>query len=214
LREDGELKLRIGIHSGDVIFEGGRVYGDGVNVASRIRPLAEPGGVAVSEPVFDAVKNQAGLELTPLGKHALKNVAHLLAVYAVTGDVETPSRVSALLGGAGIHRAAIGVALAIAAAGDWVLARDWWPSSPAVPASVVVLPFADMSADGDQAFFGDGMTEEIINALARLPDLRVVARTSAFAFKGKDADIRSIGEQLGVRNVVEGACAGRAIACA
>jgi len=75
-----------------VIFEGGRVYGDGVNVASRIRPLAEPGGVAVSEPVFDAVKNQAGVELTPLGTHELKNVARPLAVYAVTGSAATPAR--------------------------------------------------------------------------------------------------------------------------
>ncbi len=85
-----------------------------------------------------------------------------------------------------------------------MLARSWQALSPALPASVVVLPFADMSPDGDQGYFADGMTEEIINALARLPDLRVVARTSAFAFKGKDADIRAIGEQLGVRNVVEG----------
>src|SRR5512145_31124 len=92
LREDTELKLRIGIHLGDVLFEGGRVYGDGVNVASRIRPLAEPGSVAVSEPVFDAVKNQAGIELTPLGAHELKNVARPLAVYAVTGSAATPAR--------------------------------------------------------------------------------------------------------------------------
>ncbi len=80
MREEAELKLRIGIHSGDVIFEGGRVYGDGLNVASRIRPLAEPGGVAVSEPVFDAVTGQAGLEFTPLGNHALESVAHPLTV--------------------------------------------------------------------------------------------------------------------------------------
>ncbi len=92
LRDDPELKLRIGIHLGDVIFEGGRVYGDGVNVASRIRPLAEPGGVAVSEPVFDAVKNQAGVEGTPLGTHTLKSVARPLAVYAVTGRAATPGR--------------------------------------------------------------------------------------------------------------------------
>ena len=92
LRADPELSLRIGIHLGDVIFEGGRVYGDGVNVASRIRPLAEPGGVAVSEPVFDAVKNQAGIELAPLGTHELKNVARPVAVYAVTGSAAMPTQ--------------------------------------------------------------------------------------------------------------------------
>ncbi len=202
LSDDPELKLRIGIHSGDVIFEGGRVYGDGVNVASRIRPFAEPGGVAVSEPVFDAVKNQAGVELTPLGTHELKNVARPLAVYAVTGSAATPTR--ALDNRPLLRRAALGAALLLAAATVLYLVRSWQASPPTGPASVAVLPFDDMSPNGDQEYFADGMTEEIISALARLPDLRVVARTSAFAFKGKDADIRTIGEQLGVRNVVEG----------
>jgi TolB-like protein/class 3 adenylate cyclase len=202
LREDPELSLRIGIHLGDVLFEGGRVYGDGVNVASRIRPLAEPGGVAVSEPVFDLVKNQAGIELTPLGTHELKNVARPLAVYAVTGSAAAPTRAPG--NRPRLRRAAIGAALAVTAAAALFLARDWRPASPTGPASVAVLPFDDMSPNGDQEYFADGMTEEIINALARLPDLRVVARTSAFAFKGKDADIRTIGERLGVKNVVEG----------
>jgi TolB-like protein/class 3 adenylate cyclase len=202
LRQDPELRLRIGIHLGDVIFEGRRVYGDGVNVASRIRPLAEPGGVAVSEPVFDAVKNQAGIELTPLGTHDLKNVARPLAVYAVTGSAATPTR--ATLRRFGLRRAAIGAVLVVAVTAALTLARSWRAPLPTGPASVAVLPFADMSPNGDQEYFADGMSEEIINALARLPDLRVVARTSAFAFKGKDADIRTIGEQLGVRNVVEG----------
>ncbi len=202
LRDDAELKLRIGIHLGDVIFEGGRVYGDGVNVASRIRPLAEPGGVAVSEPVFDAVKNQAEIEGTPLGTHQFKNVARPLAVWAVSGSPATPARTAPR--GFGLRRAAIGAALVVAAGALLYLARDWQASSPTETASVAVLPFDDMSPNGDQEYFADGMAEEIINALARLPDLRVVARTSAFAFKGKDVDIRTIGERLGVRNVVEG----------
>jgi TolB-like protein/thioredoxin-like negative regulator of GroEL len=201
LREDPELKLRIGIHLGDVLFEGGRVYGDGVNVASRIRPLAEPGGVAVSEPVFDAVKNQAGVEGTPLGTHELKNVTRPLAVYAVTGSAATPARSPVARPWL---RRAIALALAVTAAAALYLARDWRASSITGSASVAVLPFDDMSPNADQEYFADGMTEEIINALARLPDLRVVARTSAFAFKGKDVDIRTIGEQLGVNNVVEG----------
>jgi TolB-like protein/cytochrome c-type biogenesis protein CcmH/NrfG len=202
LREDPELSLRIGIHLGDVIFEGGRVYGDGVNVASRIRPFAEPGGVAVSEPVFDAVKNQAGVAGTPLGTHELKNVARPLAVYAVTGNAAMPTRAAPLR--FGLRRVAIGAGLVVAVAAALTLARSWQSSSPTGPASVAVLPFDDMSPNGDQEYFADGISEEIINALARLPDLRVVARTSAFAFKGKDVDIRTIGEQLGVRNVVEG----------
>jgi adenylate cyclase len=202
LRDDPELRLRIGIHSGDVIFEGARVYGDGVNVASRIRPLAEPGGVAVSEPVFDAVKNQAGIELSPLGTHELKSVARPLAVYAATGSPTALTRTAPRRFRA--RWVALGAALLVAAGAALFLARSWRASSPGELASVAVLPFADMSPKGDQEFFADGMSEEIINALARLPDLRVVARTSAFAFKGKDADVRTVGEQLGVRNVVEG----------
>jgi TolB-like protein/class 3 adenylate cyclase/tetratricopeptide (TPR) repeat protein len=202
LREDAEIELRIGIHSGDVVFEGGRVYGDGVNVASRLRALAEPGGVVVSEPVFDAVKNQAGVELAPLGMQELKGVARPLAVYAVTGSVATPAR--ALGGRSALRLGAVGAALVVAAATSLYLAGDRQASPPGLPASVAVLPFADMSQAGDQEYFADGVTEEIINALARIPDLRVVARTSAFAFKGKDADVRTIGGQLGVRSVVEG----------
>jgi hypothetical protein len=156
LREDRELRLRIGIHLGDVILEGGRVYGDGVNVASRIRPLAEAGRVAVSEPVFDAVKGQAGLELAPLGTHALKNVERPLAIYAVMGTFETSG--PARLGGPGIRRAVIGVALAAAAAGALYLARELRLSRPVMPASVAVLPFADMSEGGNREYFADGAT--------------------------------------------------------
>jgi TolB-like protein/class 3 adenylate cyclase/Flp pilus assembly protein TadD len=202
LHEDAELRLRIGIHSGDVIFEGGRVYGDGVNVASRIRPFAEPGGVAVSEPVFDAVKNQTGIRATPLGTHPLKNVARPLAVYAVEGSVAT--RIRSRGHRSPVRRAAVGAAALLAAATVISLAREWRLSPPGASASVAVLPFADTSPDRKHEYFADGVTEEIIHSLARLPDLRVVARTSAFAFEGGGADARAIGEQLGVRNVVEG----------
>src|SRR5262245_8564226 len=201
LSADAELKLRIGIHSGDVIFEGGRVYGDGVNVASRIRPFAEPGGVAVSEPIFDAVKNQTGVEATPLGTHSLKNVARPLAVYAVNGITATPIRSRgnrSRRNRSPFRRAAVGAAVLLAAATGFSLEREWRLASPGASASVAVLPFADLSPDRNQEYFADGVTEEIIDSLARLPDLRVVARTSAFAFKGEDADIRAIAEQLGV----------------
>src|SRR5262245_47171379 len=181
LSADAELKLRIGIHSGDVIFEGGRVYGDGVNVASRIRPFAEPGGVAVSEPVFDAVKNQTGIHASPLGTHALKNVARPLAVYAVEGIVPATVR-SRGRRRSPLRRAAVAALLLLAAAAALSLERKWWLSLPgaSASASVTVLPFGDSSAERNQASFARGLSEEIIASLARLPDLRVVARTSAF----------------------------------
>jgi TolB-like protein/class 3 adenylate cyclase/Flp pilus assembly protein TadD len=204
LADDPELKLRIGIHLGDVIFEGQRIYGDGVNVASRIRPFAQPGGVAVSEPVFDALKNQSAIQATPLGEHALKNVSRVLAVYSVTGSPELPSSTAALRSEPWVRRLAIGAAVAVALGGTLYLAKEWQGARGAVGASVAVLPFADTGSGGDQAPFADGMTDEIIAALARIPGLRVVGRTSAFAFKGRDVDIRTIGQQLGVRYLVEG----------
>jgi adenylate cyclase len=205
LRDDSELRLRIGIHLGDVLRRGGEVIGEGVNVAARIRPLAEPGGIYISEPVWQMVRSRSHLRALPRGSVSLKNVGAPVAVYALSPASARESREPKLArGGPTIRRAAIAGALAIAVVAASTLPRSWLPSSPLVAASVVVLPFADMSEGRDQEYFADGMTEEIINALARLPDLRVVARTSAFAFKGKDADIRTIGEQLGVRHVVEG----------
>jgi TolB-like protein/class 3 adenylate cyclase/Flp pilus assembly protein TadD len=200
LADDPELKLRIGIHLGDVIFEGRRIYGDGVNVASRIRPFAQPGGVAVS----DALKNQPAIQATHLGEHALKNVSRVLAVYSVTGSPELPGSNAAFRGNEVLRRVAIAAAVAIALAGALYLAKKQQDAPAAAVASVAVLPFADTSSGGDQVPFADGMTDEIIAALARIPGLRVVARTSAFAFKGRDVDIRTIGEQLGVRYLVEG----------
>jgi adenylate cyclase len=207
LRDDPELALRIGIHAGDVIFEEGRVYGDGVNVAARIRPLAEPGGIAVSEPVFDGIKNQPQVEAIPLGQQKLKNVAHPLAVYAVAGNPGEPSRLPAATRAPTLRWTAL--ALGLAALGALLL-LVWLPEPlPPTPSAsplttIAVLPFDDLSPDADQAWLAGGMAEALIESLSRIEQLRVIARTSSEAAKTRGADIATLGERLRVGAIVEG----------
>jgi adenylate cyclase len=190
LADDAELQLRIGIHSGDVVFEGERVYGDGVNVASRIRPLAEPGGVCISDEVQHSIRNQPDIDATPLGEHELKNVGRPVAVYEVTGKVDPP------------HPAA---GLEEPAAGDVPLPGMDELTVPGFgdAHAIAVLPFDNLSADAEQEYFADGLAEDLITRLAaaRLP---VIARNSSFTYKGEPVDVKRVSRELGVRYVVEG----------
>ena len=205
LRDDRELQLRIGIHLGDVVFEDGRVYGDGVNIAARIRPLAEPGGICVSDEVRHSVQNQSHIGLRSLGEHSLKNVPRPIAVHAVSGEPAPPA-VSLSSPREARRRAwpaVIGAgALVVTALVVWQFRETLLPA--AAEHSLAVLPFADLSPARDQEPFADGLSEELIHVLSRVEGLRVTARTSAFAFKGRNEDVRRIGEQLGVGAVVEG----------
>ncbi len=226
LREDAELRLRIGIHLGDVVFEGGRAYGDGVNLASRIRPLAEPGGVCISEPVYDSVKNQANVAATSLGKQQLKNVARPIEVFAATGEAGPAAAVpSAERGAADRPRrrlrtvlatsVAVVAALALGMWAIWPLPLGWivdlagvgaLPVNPPLPGkpSIVVLPFVNMSGDPEQEYFSDGFTEDLTTDLSRAGDVFVIARNSAFTYKGRAVDVQEVGRELGVRYVLEG----------
>ena len=162
------IQVRIGLHVGDVVYEEGDVLGDGVNIASRIEPLAQPGGICVSGTVADHVKNKIDLPLESLGEKRLKNIKEPVTVYRVVLPWEA----------------------------------DQAPTKPS--RSIAVLPFMDMSQEQDQEYFCDGMAEELINALTKIKDLRVSARTSAFSFKGQQQDIREIGNKLNVATVLEG----------
>ena len=178
------VTLRIGIHTGDIVREAQGVYGDGVNVASRVQGLCPPGEVLVSERVYDDVKNQPGMFVRSLGRFELKNVTRPVEIFFVA-DEDRPVP---------------------------VLEQSPLPTgrrAKAVEAdseqkSIAVLPFINMSADPDNAFFADGITEEIINVLTRVHGLRVTARTSSFAFKGKEVDVRKVGSKLNVAHVLEG----------
>jgi TolB-like protein/class 3 adenylate cyclase/Flp pilus assembly protein TadD len=175
LRSPPAVPIRIGVHTGDVVYDRDGVFGDGVNVASRIQSLAEPGSVLVSAKVFDEIKNQRGLDAVSLGEFDLKNVRRPMEVFALVADGLVLPRADALA-----DRAASG--------------RN----------SVAVLPFTSMSTDPENEIFSDGVTEELINALTRVNGLQVTARTSSFAFKGRQHDVREIASQLGVATVLEG----------
>ncbi len=175
LQSDPKVPLRIGIHAGDIVYDDEGIYGDGVNVASRIENLALPGSVLVSDKVNEELKNQTDVSTSELGTFKLKNVRYPLRVYSVSSHgitVPTPDQVAGKINTA--------------------------------EHSIAVLPFVNMSADKENEYFSDGITEEILNTLAKVDGLMVTSRTSAFAFKGKNEDIREIGKQLGVKNVLEG----------
>ena len=169
LPEDRRLRLRIGINLGDVVGEGDDLLGDGVNVASRLQALAEPGGIVVSAKVQAEVQGKLEVTFSDMGEQRLKN--HTAPVRA--------------------YRVKAGSAAAT-------------PTADSGRLSVAVLPFTSLGADPDQQYFGDGVTEDIITELARLPVLHVASRNGSFRFRGPDADIAAAARMLGVRYVVEG----------
>jgi adenylate cyclase len=175
LPEERKMEFRIGVNLGDVVEEEDRIYGDGVNIAARLESLAEPGGICISAFVYSQVKNRLKVEYEYLGEKTVKNIKEPVPVYRVVSFLkEVPAQVSAV---------------------------D--QATPAKP-SIAVLPFVNMSNDPEQEYFSDGITEELISELAKLKGLKVISRTSAFYFKGKDVDLHTIGKQLNVSNVLEG----------
>ena len=172
----GNFQVRIGIHAGDVVHRDDDVIGDGVNIAARIEPLAEAGGICISQQVFDQVANRIAKSLKRMGQVKLKNMMRPLEVYGV------------VCGGA--------------APGPPDLTPD--NKSSETQKSIAVLPFVNMSSDPENEYLSDGLTEDLIMAFSQLKGLRVPARTSSFAFKGRNEDIRQIGQQLNVKTLLEG----------
>lgn len=175
LQADPSIPIRIGIHTGDIVYDDDGIYGDGVNVSSRIQSLSVPGGVLISEKVFDEIKNHPEIKTISLGRFDLKNVKKPLEVLAIANEgVVVPSEQQIRAG------------------------------STASEVSIAVLPFINMSAETENEYFSDGISEELINVLSKVEGIRVTSRTSSFTYKGKQEDIRNIGRQLNVRNVLEG----------
>src|SRR4051794_17049856 len=182
--EEERLRFRIGINLGDVVREAdGDLYGDGVNIAARLEGVAEPGGIVVSGTAYDHLQGKLDCGLAPLGEQRLKTIERPVRAYRVE------------LGD--------GVPITAAAA----------PLSPPDKPAVAVLPFDNLSGDPEQAYFSDGITEDIITELCRFRELLVIARNSSFAFRGKAVDVREIGRALGAGYVVEGSvrCAGERV---
>jgi adenylate cyclase len=174
LPENRKMRFRIGINLGDVVEEEGRLYGDGVNIAARIEALAEAGGICISRNVFEQVQNKLQLGYEYLGEHTVKNMTEPVRTYRILMEEK--------------------IAMPDKGAGLKV------PEKP----SIAVLPFDNISGDPEQEYFSDGITEEIITALSKVPKMLVIARNSTFTYKGKPVKVQQVGEALGVKYVLEG----------
>jgi len=224
-QKDPAIPVRIGIHTGDIVFSDEEIIGDSVNVASRIESLSVPGSVFISDKVYDEIKNQEFVKTSLLKTFKLKNIEKPIAVYAISNvglivpksedirgktednhsslpekqrkpDSKTRNRVSL----------AITITTIIAVL-IFIYMKFYTISGPSLEKeekSIAVLAFANMSGDPEQEYFSDGISEEILNSLVNVAGLKVAGRTSAFSFKGKDEDIRIIGKKLNVKMVLEG----------
>ena len=184
--DDRRIEFRIGVHLGDVVEEAdGDLMGDGVNIAARLEGVAGPGAICLSEDAYRQVRARLDLTVTDLGATALKNIAEPVRVYSL----------------------AVGQPAQAKPAGPIEAKAEIGPHpSPALPdkPSIAVLPFANMSGDAEQEYFADGISEDIITALSKLPQLFVIARNSSFTFKGRHVHVGEVGKSLGVRYVLEG----------
>jgi TolB-like protein/class 3 adenylate cyclase len=207
LSDDPDLRLRIGIHMGDVVFEDGRVYGDGVNVASRIRPLSEPGGICVSDEVQHSIQNQEDIESRSLGRHELKNVPRTVEVFAVgrPGSVRVGRRRRGQARPWSRGRSALAVlALAVVALIAWRIWEQTRGAATGPIRSIAVLPLENLSGDPEQEYFSDGMTGALIGDLAKLGTLKVISRTSVMPYKNARRPLREIAAELDVDGIIEG----------
>lgn len=175
--EDRRILFRVGLNIGDIIVEAHDIFGDGVNIAARLESIAEPGGICISQTVFNHARDKVLFDVEEAGEQKLKNIARPVHVYRIIIDpgarTATPKREIP--------------ALAL-------------PDKP----SVAVLPLTNMSGDPEQEFVSDGIAEDVITALSRYPSLFVIARNSSFTYKGRAVDVRQVGRELGVRYVLEG----------
>ncbi len=214
VQKDRQITYRIGINVGDVIAESDDLLGDGVNIAARLEALAPPGGIVISRSARDQVRDRLDLNLIDLGEVTVKNIVRPVRAFHVQREgearmiVATPAR---------RHRTWLAltaaVLLTLSAGGIYwrMIQPDFAPADPAKmhysltdKPAIAVLAFDNLTGDPEQSHVSDGLSEDIISALARLPGLLVIARNSSFTYKGKAVDIRQIAEEMSVRYVLEG----------
>ncbi|MHC5076203.1 MAG: adenylate/guanylate cyclase domain-containing protein [Planctomycetota bacterium] len=221
LSENRRMNFRIGINLGDVIEEKDRIYGDGVNIAARLEALAEEGGICISGTAYDQVKNKLPFKYEYDGEQTVKNIKEPVRVYSVLMNPETagiviadnkvrrkPWRMLALLamivlivvagGFIGLNLYQRHAEKIDSASSDKITFT--LPDKP----SIAVLPFENLSGDPEQEYFSDGITEDIITGLSKISGLFVIARHSAFTYKGKAIKIAKVGQELGIRHILEG----------
>ena len=218
--EDRRMEFRIGINLGDVIEEEERIYGDGVNIAARVEGLAAGGGIAISGIVYESIKDKLSLGYHYLGEQDVKNIPEPVRVYRLLTEpvdagkmiVEKKPKSNKLVWAASGTAALLILAVGTIAIWNYYLRPSFEPVSvekmafplPDKP-SIAVLPFANMIGDSKQDYICDGISEEIITALSKIPQLFVIARNSSFSYKGKPIKVKQIAEELGVRYILEGA---------
>jgi TolB-like protein/class 3 adenylate cyclase len=175
--QDRRMLFRIGINLGDILIEGDDILGDGVNVAARLEGIAEPGGICISSSTYDQVRGKVDVEFTDLGEQELKNIARPVRAYAVVMD----------------------------GFGEGTQGGSTTPGPSSAPRlSIVVLPFVNIGGDPEQDYFVDGVTDSLTTDLSRISGSFVIARNTAFTFKGKAVDVKQLGRELNVRYVLEG----------
>jgi class 3 adenylate cyclase/TolB-like protein len=179
--EDKRIAFRVGINLGDVIVEEHDIFGDGVNVAARLEALAKPGGICVSRVVRDQVRDKLDFAFEDMGEQSVKNIARPLRVFALRPEATADLPASTL-----------------------PPTMSTLPSVIAPRLSIVVLPFTNLSDDREQEYFTDGITDDLTTDLSRISGSFVIARNTAFTYKGKPVDVKQVGRELGVRYVLEG----------
>jgi TolB-like protein/class 3 adenylate cyclase len=220
LPDHRRMEFRIGINLGDVIEEEGRIYGDGVNIAARVESLADGGGICVSGSAYEQIRNKLSLGTEFLGEHEIKNISVPVKVYRLVMEPSAAPRKikkkKAVQPGWRWATVALVAVVVIGAVTVWQFYLR--PKPPAVePASlermafplpekpsIAVLPFDNMSGDAEQEYIADGISKNIIAALAKIPQMFVIARNSTVSYKGKSPKIQQVAEELGVRHVLEG----------
>ena len=222
--EDKRLIFRVGINVGDIIVEANDIFGDGVNVAARLESLCEPGGICISRAVRDQVRDKLPVTFDDLGEQQVKNIARPVRAFALSP--QTIAAAPELPPGAGfavkparywtrIAAALIGISVAAAGGAAWWMVRQpsltplqtvgaSRPPAAAARASIAVLPFVSLTAEGGSDYFADGLTEDIISALGRFRDLSVMSLGAVFSYKGKHPPPGEVGRDLKVRYIVDG----------
>jgi len=213
LPPERRIEFRVGIHLGDIVEESdGDLMGDGVNIAARLEGIAAPGAICLSEDAYRQVSGRLDMEVTDLGPTQLKNIERPIRVYSVQVGVPAKPKPATLAHpaptkGSSLASLAAGIAallILIAGGALWFFGAGRSPLPQAAHLSIVVLPFANLSGDPSQDYFAAGITENLTTDLSRLSGSFVIARNTAFTYKGKIVDAKEIGKELGVRYVLEG----------
>jgi len=212
LKNEPVVPLRIGLHIGEVFFEDAKALGDGVNVASRVQSLGQANTILVSGEFRDKIKNNSSLTTSSLGHFDFKNVEKPLEVFALTNEglfIPQRKNIEGKLRkkNTSTRNIILAASIILLVVAGFLIYKNFFANRSSVgpkDKSIAVLPFTDMSPGKDQEYFSDGLSEELIAALAKIPDLKVAGRTSSFSYKGMNKDLKVIGDELRVSTILEG----------